>query len=115
VLYNPGGFRQEFLSLSTQPRLAIGSIVVVVIALLSSGVISEIFWNITILLFVLYTFIGAAVLHAVFASMKMSRYIVPMFYLTLFLIPHAMLPVALIGLGDTWLNLRSKISNQTNA
>ena len=115
VLYNPGGFRQEFLSLSTQPRLAIGSIVVVVIALLSSGVISEIFWNITILLFVLYTFIGAAVLHAVFASMKMSRYIVPMFYLTLFLIPHAMLPVALVGLGDTWLNLRSKISNQTNA
>jgi len=115
VLYNPGGFRQEFLSLSTQPRLAIGSIVVVVIALLSSGVISEIFWNITILLFVLYTFIGAAVLHAVFASMKMSRYIVPMFYLTLFLIPHAMLPVALVGLGDAWLNLRSKISNQTNA
>lgn len=115
VLYNPGGFRQEFLSLSTQPRLAIGSIVVVVIALLSSGVISEIFWNITILLFVLYTFIGAAVLHAVFASMKMSRYIVPMFYLTLFLIPHAMLPVALVGLGDAWLNLRKKISNQTNA
>jgi hypothetical protein len=115
VLYNPGGFKQEFLSLNTHPRLAIGSIVVVVIALLSSGVISEIFWNITILLFVLYTFIGAAVLHAVFASMKLSRYIVPMFYLTMFLIPHAMLPVALVGLSDAWLNLRNKISNQTNA
>ena len=115
VLYNPGGFRQEFLSLSTHPRLAIGSIVVVAIALLSSGVVSEIFWNITILLFVLYVFIGAAVLHAVFASMKMSRYLVPMFYLTLFLIPHAMLPVAIVGLSDAWLNLRNKISNQTNA
>ncbi len=115
VLYNPGGFRQEFLSLSTHPRLAIGSIVVVAIALLSSGVVSEIFWNITILLFVLYVFIGAAVLHTVFASMKMSRYLVPMFYLTLFLIPHAMLPVAIVGLSDAWLNLRNKISNQTNA
>jgi len=115
VLYNPGGFRQEFLSLNTHPRLAIGSIVVVAIALLSSGVISEIFWNITILLFVLYVFIGAAVLHTVFASMKMSRYLVPMFYLTLFLIPHAMLPVAIVGLSDAWLNLRNKISNQTNA
>jgi hypothetical protein len=115
VLYNPGGFRQEFLSLSTHPRLAIGSIVVVAIALLSSGVVSEIFWNITILLFVLYVFIGAAVLHTVFASMKMSRYMVPMFYLTLFLIPHAMLPVAIVGLSDAWLNLRNKISNQTNA
>jgi hypothetical protein len=112
LLYNPGGFRQEFLSLSTPPRLAIGSILVVVIASLSSGVISEISWNIAILLFVLYTFIGTAVLHTVFAAMKMGRYIVPMFYVTMFLIPHAMLPVAIVGLSDAWMNLRNKISNQ---
>ncbi|MGZ5006754.1 MAG: hypothetical protein ACXWFI_02715 [Methylobacter sp.] len=111
LLYNPGGFRQEFLSLNTHPRLAIGSLAVVVIALLSSGVISEVSWNIAILLFVLYTFIGTAVLHTVFAAMKMGRFIVPMFYVTLFLIPHAMLPVALVGLSDTWMNLRNKISN----
>jgi hypothetical protein len=111
LLYNPGGFRKEFLSLNTHPRLALGSILVVVIASLSSGVISEVFWNITILLFVLYSYIGMAVLHAVFASMNMGRYIVPMFYVTLFLIPHAMLPVALVGLSDTWMNLRNKISN----
>lgn len=112
LLYNPGGFRQEFLSLTTHPRLAIGSIVVVVIASLSSGVISEVSWNIAILLFVLYTFIGTSVLHTVFASMKLGRFMVPMFYVTLFLIPHAMLPVALVGLSDTWMNLRNKISNQ---
>jgi len=112
LLYNPGGFRQEFLSLNTHPRLAIGSIVVVVVASLSSGVISEVSWNIAILLFVLYTFIGTAVLHTVFASMKMGRFIVPMFYVTLFLIPHAMLPVAVVGLSDAWINLRNKISNQ---
>lgn len=112
LLYNPGGFRQEFLSLRTHPRLAVGSVVVVVIASLSSGVVSEVSWNVAILLFVLYTCIGTAVLHTVFASMKMGRFIVPMFYVTLFLIPHAMLPVALVGLSDTWMNLRNKISNQ---
>jgi len=112
LLYNPGGFRQEFLSLKTHPRLAVGSIVVVVIASLSSGVIAEVSWNVAILLFVLYIFTGTAVLHTVFASMKMGRFIVPMFYVTLFLIPHAMLPVALVGLSDTWMNLRNKISNQ---
>jgi hypothetical protein len=114
VLYNPGGFRQEFLSLNTKPRLALGSVAVVAIAWTSSGVISEIFWNITILLFVLYTCIGTAVLHTVFASMKWGRYMVPMFYVTLFLIPHAMLPVALVGLSDAWMDLRKK-TNQTNA
>lgn len=112
LLYYPGGFRQEFLSLNTHPRLAIGSIVVVAVALLSADVISEISWNIAILLLVLYTFIGTAILHTVFASMRLNRYTVPMFYVTLFLIPHAMLPVALIGLGDTWMNLRNKLSNQ---
>ncbi|WP_370526893.1 hypothetical protein [Methylobacter sp. BlB1] len=115
VLYNPGGFKQEFLSLHTKPRLAMGSIVVVAVAWASSGALSEVAWNMTILLFVLYTCIGTAVLHAVFASMKLGRYLVPMFYLTLFLIPHAMLPVALVGLSDAWMNLRNKISNQTSA
>ncbi|WAK01338.1 hypothetical protein [Methylobacter sp. YRD-M1] len=115
VLYNPGGFKQEFLSLHTKPRLAMGSIAVVAVAWASSGALSEVAWNMTILLFVLYTCIGTAVLHAVFASMKLGRYLVPMFYLTLFLIPHAMLPVALVGLSDAWMNLRNKISNQTNA
>lgn len=115
VLYNPGGFKQEFLSLGTKPRLAMGSLAVVAVAWASSGIFSEVAWNMTILLFVLYTCIGTAVLHAVFASMKHGRYLVPMFYLTLFLIPHAMLPVALVGLSDAWMNLRNKISNQTNA
>jgi len=112
VLYNPGGFKQEFLTLSTHPRLVLGTVIVVIIAWVNSGLVSEVAWNISIPLFVLYTFIGTAVLHAVFASMKLSRFIVPMLYLTLFLIPHAILPVALIGLSDPWTNLRKKISNQ---
>ena len=112
LLYNPGGFKQEFLSLNTHPRLAIGSVLVLVVASASSGALSEVAWNIAILLFVLYTFIGTAVLHTVFAAMKMGRFIVPMFYITMFLIPHAMLPVAVVGLCDTWMNLRNKISNQ---
>ncbi len=110
-LYNPGGFRQEFLSLDTKPRLSIGSVAVVAVALASSGVISEIAWNISILLFVLYTVTGTAVLHTVFLGKKLGRFMVPMLYITLFLIPHAMLLVALIGLSDPWLNLRKKKSN----
>lgn len=110
ALYNPGGFREEFLSLTTHPRLAIGAIGVIAIASLSSGMLSELSWNVAILLFVLYTFIGTAVMHTVFSAMKLARYMVPMFYVTLFLIPHVLLPVALIGLVDTWLDLRKKNS-----
>lgn len=115
VLYNPGGFRQEFLSLTTHPRLALISTAVIIVAVVSSGVISEIAWNISILVFVLYTFIGTAVLHSVFAVMKLGHYLVPMLYITLFLVPHVLLPIALIGLSDAWLNIRKQNSNQTRA
>jgi hypothetical protein len=109
-LYNPGGFRQEFLSLSTQPRLAMGSLAIAALAVISTGMLAEVAWNITILLFVLYIFMGTAVLHALLAVTKLARYAVPLFYLTLFLIPHALVPVALVGLSDAWLNLRKKNS-----
>lgn len=110
ALYNPGGFRQEFLALTTHPRLAIGSVLVVLAAWWTSGVLSEAAWNVSILFFVLYTFIGTAVLHYLLARTKISHFLVPMLYVTLLLIPHFMLPVAVLGLLDTWLNLRNKFS-----
>lgn len=113
LLYNPGGFKQEFLQLRVQPRLALICIGIIGIAVVSSGKISEIAWNTTILMFVLYTFIGTAVLHTVFSRMKIGKYAVPMFYITLFLIPHSLLPVALVGFGDTWLELRKRNLNNT--
>jgi len=111
ILYNPGGFKQEFLSLSTQPRLALGSVAIAVFAWASSGAVAEAARNITILLFVLYIFIGTAVLHSVFANMKQGRFMTPMLYVTLFLIPHTMLPVAIVGLIDPWLDLRKKFKS----
>lgn len=109
LLYYPGGFKAEFLSLKTQPRLALASMAIIAFAWAAPGMLSEIAWNVTILLFVLYTFIGSSILHAVFTNMKLGRYMIPMFYVTLLIIPHAMLPVALVGLIDPWLNLRNKI------
>jgi len=113
LLYNPGGFKQEYLELRAQPRIGIVCVVIIVIAAVSSGAVSEIAWNTTILLAVLYTCIGTAVLHVLFSRMKMSQFAIPMFYITLFLIPHSILPVALIGFSDTWLHIRKKTLKQT--
>lgn len=115
ALYNPGGFKQEFLLINTSQRLAVVSLLVLVVALLNLGAISEIAGNMAILLFLLYTLIGTSVMHTVFSAMKMGRYLVPMFYITLLLIPQVMMPVALVGLCDAWLNIRKKNSNQTRA
>lgn len=109
-LYNPGGFRQEYLALTTRPWVALLSMAVLALAWLGAGNVAEMAWNIVILLFVLYTFIGAAVVHVLLAGMKAGRFWVPMFYMTLFIVPYAMLPVALVGIGDAWWHLRDKFS-----
>ncbi len=110
ILYNPGGFKQEFLALTGHSVITVASVATFLVAVISQGLVSEIAWNAVIVLFVLYALIGSAVMHTIFAAMKLAKYTVPMFYITLFLIPHAMLPVALIGLSDSWLNLRKKHS-----
>jgi hypothetical protein len=108
ILYNPGGFRQEFLSLKTEPRLAMISLAVTGVAMLSSGVVSQIAWNTAIIILILYVFIGIAVLHTVFSRMKIAQYAVAMFYITMFLVPYSLFPIAMVGFSDTWLDIRKK-------
>lgn len=113
ALYNPGGFREEYLSLRTHPRVALACLLILAAAYISSGVIAEICWNITILFVVLFTIIGTAVLHASFSTMKKRRFLVPFLYITLLLMPHVIAFVALVGVIDSWLDLRNRFLNKT--
>lgn len=113
TLYNPGGFRIEFLGLKGHAKIAMATIALIAGAVLTSGMLAELCWNIVLVLLVLYTFIGTAALHACFAAAKGSRFMVPFLYLTLVLIPHVMIIVALVGITDNWLDLRKKILNST--
>ncbi len=113
ALYNPGGFREEYLSLRVHPHLALASVVIVAAAWFMTGTVSEICWNIIIIFVVLYTFVGTAILHSAFSAMKTKRFMVPFLYITLVMIPHMIPVVIFVGLIDAWLNLRSKFSNNT--
>jgi hypothetical protein len=113
ILFNPGGFKTEFLSLTSRPKLALVCLAILVTAMAELGKISEIASNAAILIFVLYTFVGIAVLHTLFSRLNIGNLAVPMFYITLFMIPHTMLPVALVGLADTWLDIRKRTLKQT--
>jgi hypothetical protein len=114
ILYNPGGFKKEYLSLRGQQSLAIATLVIFAAAWFLTGLIAEISRNVSILLFVLYAFIGTIILHCAFSNLKQKGFMIPFLYITMMFIPYALIPAAIIGLTDTWLNLRSKIPNQTS-
>lgn len=111
ALYNPGGFRLEYLALRSHRYFALASLLIIALAGLTSGLVAEICWNLVILIFVLYTFMGSAVLHSLFADMKSGRFMVPFLYGTLLIIPHVMVLVAIFGLLDAWLDLRNKLKS----
>ncbi len=112
ALYNPGGFREEYLTLRVHPKVALVSLLIIVIAWLSSGIISEVCWNLSILSAVLFTFVGTSILHSAFSESKIKRFAVPFLYITLVLVPHVIAVVILVGIADAWLDLRSKILNK---
>jgi hypothetical protein len=108
LLYNPGGFKQEFLALRGQSAFAVATLVVLAVTWLANGLIVEICANISIVLFVLYSLLGTIVLQVILSRLSMSRLTVPFLYITLLIVPQLLIPVAIIGLTDTWLNLRDK-------
>lgn len=108
-LYNPGGFRSEFLALKGHRYMAFAALLAMGLTWLAAGSVAEIGANLLIVLSVFYTVTGTAVLHCTFAAAKGSRFMVPLLYVTLFTIPHILVAVAVCGLADTWLNLRNKL------
>ncbi|MEY4718339.1 MAG: hypothetical protein RL563_957 [Pseudomonadota bacterium] len=113
TLYNPGGFKSEFLSMRGHRPFAWASLLLLAVASLGSGALAEFCWNLIVVVVVFYTLVGTAVLHSAFASMKSGRFTVPLLYITLAVIPHVMILMALCGLIDQWLDLRKKFSNPT--
>ncbi len=113
ALYNPGGFREEYLSLRVDTKVTIASLVIFAMAWFTSGIISEICWNITIIFVVLFVLVGLAVLHTAFSTIKTKRFMVPILYITVVLIPHVIAIIAVVGLLDGWMDLRKKFSNKT--
>jgi len=106
LLYNPGGFRAEFLSLRLHRGAVYGGLVILATALASSGVLAELGWNLILPFFVLCLFTGVAILHAVTA--RAHKLWLIGIYVLVFLMPQITLPVALLGLTDTWLDWRSR-------
>ncbi len=108
-LYNPGGFGQEFLSLNPRSFFAYISLAVFLFAIFGDGRISEMARNMGVLAFFLYLVVGIAVLHVLVSATKSKRLLLPALYVIVLLIPHAMLPVALVGLTDAWQNWRGRV------
>ncbi|MEY2699517.1 MAG: hypothetical protein RIQ52_272 [Pseudomonadota bacterium] len=115
LLFNPGGFRDEYLGLRLSRRAGVAAIAAMLVGL-TGGLagFAEVVVNAGLVLFALYLFVGLAVAHALLSARSSQRFWLIGLYVLLFIIPHLMVPLALLGLSDSWFDWRRRVTAGTH-
>ncbi len=110
LLYNPGGFGQEFRQLRFGMVAANIAFVITVLVITTAN---EMVLNLFFVAIVLMMFQGLAVVHSLVAKCKLSpSLLIGVYVFILFTLQHGaigLLLIASIGLLDNWLNLRFRL------
>lgn len=110
LLFNPGGFRSEFVGLrmpAVFPYTAVGALIV---AMAASEDLAEFAWNLNTPLFALFLLVGFSVLHALVSRNKAWGVWLVGTYVALLFVPYIIVPIALVGLSDPWFDWRNRLS-----
>jgi len=109
LLYNAGGFDEEFSHFRLLPRDGIVFVVLMALGVLLDGSFAELVWNLDIQVLLLFFIVGISVVHVVIKNRSGSRYVLGFFYIAVFFVPHLILPLVLIGLSDVWMDWRHRL------
>ena len=106
VLYNPGGFRQEFHNLRLAPQLSI-ALLVVGLALSLIGPDYRLWGAIVALPFV---FTGFALIHGLAAQRHMNSGWLLMFYISWLLFEPVKGGLLVLAVADSWIDIRGRLA-----
>jgi hypothetical protein len=106
VLFNPGGFRSEFIALRLHDGVAYALLACMLVAALSNGGLAELSMNCLVVIAMVFTVVGFAIIHHVLGG---KNFWIAGIYVVLLFLPHLLLPpITLLGFSDTWLDWRKQ-------
>jgi hypothetical protein len=105
LLYNPGGFRQEFYSLQVDARVMVVLLALIVAGLAGLQPLDD--WM--LMFFVIPGLCGLAVAHYVIAARKMGTGGIVLTYLIA--VVYAPL-IVMVGFADRWFDIRKRIKKK---
>jgi hypothetical protein len=105
-LFNPGGFGKEYLAIRSPRLLSLLTVGLLAAAVWGGEEVGRLCRNVVVVLTVLYLCIGTATLHSLCANVRWRRWLLVLLYAVVFVVPQAILPVALFGLADSWADWR---------
>ncbi len=114
LLYNPGGFRQEFIALRQSRVASITVVAVVLFSALNIGVVSSLASDLMVIAVVVYSMVGLALVHALMELTGKPRgWLVALYVVMFFVPPHVMAALAGLGFADSWMDFRTRLKSRT--
>jgi len=111
MLYNPGGFRQEFHALRLGRVTTVVMILLIVISLVGKYAITA---DMATVVWLLFFFQGMAVIHSLIGMTGMGVGWLVSLYLLLAVVPNYASPVISgLGLVDTWFDFRRRVPRKS--
>lgn len=109
VLFHPGGFREEFQHLRLGARTGWAAVAIAVLALVTTGQVSESASNLFPLMVVLFLFQGLALAHGVIAQVGAHSGWLFGLYVLLLVLPQTLLLLSAAGFVDNWFDFRARL------
>lgn len=113
LLYNPGGFRDEFQQLRLPNRVAMVSVVIALIGFITSGVMADMLHDLFLVLITIYAIVGFAIVHRI-ATIKSAHkaWLIGLYVFMIFAMPQVLAVLSMLGFVDTWLDFRARIQKR---
>ncbi len=110
LLYNPGGFRQEFHALALPGWMGAMALACLLGARFVAGEAGALLLQIGLVALVPFMFVGLAVVHATAARLGLKQVWLVALYVLLLLLPQAVVLVVVLGVLDGWFRFRRNAS-----
>ncbi len=115
MLYNPGGFQQEFHSLRLDKRVAIVAALIGAGGMIFAGQ-GGISQDLMILVVALFSIHGLALVHGVVGLSGMGRgWLIALYVGLLIVPPHIAMMLAMVGYIDCWADIRGRMRKKIEA
>jgi hypothetical protein len=109
MLFNPGGFRAEFLGLRMPSVIAYLWLGLLALAWATAGDSwAEVAANLAIPLFVPFLLAGFSILHALLSGSTAGRFWLTGIYVALLFVSPLAVMIVLVGISDTWIDWRNR-------